>query len=111
MYTGCTQVCRFSNCKLAVQSKLARQRLAHLGYLNIRHAVVHDIKTSRCLLNIIIIPGLGEHGHAWYINGELAPDLYLAKGIQYTFIVEVGYTVHIHSEGRLYSKRKVYTVQ
>ena len=66
-------------------------------------SVVHDRKTSGCLLNIIIIPGLGEHGHAWYINGELAPDLYLAKGIQYTFIVEVGYTVHIHSGGRLYS--------
>ena len=33
--------------------------------------------------------GLGEHGQAWYVNGDLAPDLYLIKGVEYTFIVEV----------------------
>ena len=30
-----TQVCRFSNCKLTVQSKLGLQRLTQLGYLNV----------------------------------------------------------------------------
>jgi len=34
--------------------------------------------------------GLGEHGSAWYVNGDLAPDLYLLKGTEYTFIVEGG---------------------
>ena len=29
-----TQVCRFSNCKLAVQSKLGPQRFAQIGYSN-----------------------------------------------------------------------------
>jgi len=30
-----TQVCRFINCKLAVQSKLGPQRLSQLGYSNV----------------------------------------------------------------------------
>ena len=41
-------------------------------------------------LDALHCSGLGEHGHAWYVNGELTPDLYLAKGTEYTFIVEVG---------------------
>ena len=40
--------------------------------------------------------GLGEHGSAWYVNGDLAPDLYLLKGTEYTFIVEV---MRLHYEG------------
>ena len=30
-----TQICRFSNCKLAVQYKVGLQRLAQLGYSNV----------------------------------------------------------------------------
>merc|ERR1711892_382362 len=34
--------------------------------------------------------GLGQYGQAWYVNGDVAPDLYLVKGQKYTFIVEGG---------------------
>ena len=34
--------------------------------------------------------GLGQFGQAWYVNGDLAPDLYLVRGQKYTFIVEGG---------------------
>ena len=34
--------------------------------------------------------GLGQFGQAWYVNGDIAPDLYLVRGHQYTFIVEGG---------------------
>jgi len=34
--------------------------------------------------------GLGQDGQAWYVNGDVAPDLYLVKGQKYTFIVEGG---------------------
>ena len=34
--------------------------------------------------------GLGQHGQAWYVNGDIAPDLYLVRGQKYTFIVEGG---------------------
>ena len=36
-----------------------------------------------------VIAGLGQYGQAWYVNGDVAPDLYLVKGQKYTFIVEV----------------------
>ena len=40
----CTQpqVCRFSNCKLAVQFKTGLQRLAQLGYSNVHWLCVND---------------------------------------------------------------------
>lgn len=34
--------------------------------------------------------GLGQYGQAWYVNGDVAPDLYLVRGQKYTFIVEGG---------------------
>ena len=37
-----------------------------------------------------ISTGLGQFGQAWYVNGDVAPDLYLVKGQKYTFIVEGG---------------------
>ena len=38
-----TQVCRFSNCKLAVQSKLGPQRLDKLRYSNVHRICVHAV--------------------------------------------------------------------
>ena len=35
--------------------------------------------------------GLGQYGQAWYVNGDVAPDLYLVRGQKYTFIVEVSW--------------------
>ena len=35
-------------------------------------------------------PGLGRYGQAWYVNGDVAPDIYLVRGRKYTFIVEGG---------------------
>ena len=44
-----------------------------------------------CLLNhTFYLSGLGQFGQAWYVNGDLAPDLYLVRGQKYTFIVEGG---------------------
>lgn len=34
--------------------------------------------------------GLGRFGQSWYVNGDVAPDIYLVRGKQYTFIVEGG---------------------
>ena len=49
--------------------------------------------------------GLGRFGQAWYVNGDIAPDLYLVRGTQYTFIVEVRSSkfnqVHIIYKGGL----------
>ena len=38
----------------------------------------------------LYLSGLGQFGQAWYVNGDLAPDLYLVRGQKYTFIVEGG---------------------
>ena len=38
----------------------------------------------------MVFLGLGQFGQAWYVNGDVAPDLYLVRGQQYTFIVEGG---------------------
>ncbi len=35
-------------------------------------------------------PGLGPQGEALYVNGLLAPDLYLRRGRTYTVVVETG---------------------
>ena len=38
-----------------------------------------------------IVPGIGgPFGTAFYVNGILAPDIYLERGTPYTFVVETG---------------------
>ena len=34
--------------------------------------------------------GLGKDGAAFYVNGLLTPDIYLQRGVNYTFVVETG---------------------
>ena len=41
-----TLLCRFSNCKLAVQSKVGVQRLAQLGYINVHQWDVYPYPCS-----------------------------------------------------------------
>ena len=48
-------LCRFSNCKLAVQSKLGLQRLAQLGYYNVHRLYIVSIYIkSKSLLSVCL---------------------------------------------------------
>ena len=60
IYPQFTQVCRFSNCKLAVRSKVGLQRLARLGCLNVHRWGVQkylrscQLTASLCLLKLCL---------------------------------------------------------
>ena len=87
--------------------KNAQNMILWRAFLYLQHIHVY------CILILVLLdlmssslfaPGLGAYGSAWYVNGELAPDIYLVKGQEYTFIVEVsqgqGAGVHLHSKGQ-----------
>ena len=41
--------------------------------------------------------GVGSPGYSWYIQGFITPDLYMQRGITYSFKVEGGNNPH-HTE-------------
>ena len=60
----------------------------HRGNQGESHSVY--IHTSGAIVNQFLVTGIGPEGTAFYVNGILAPDIYLTRGKTYLFVIETG---------------------